>query len=115
MHQLLQSVKDGMTNTEIIEQTPSMAFRIREIDVLRQTLLAEKYGVTDTAAVNRLLSEWKSQGVHTVEDARHAAQEHSDRAPRRPSSSKNFDERNYTDDEIRSAMVSIDDLEDEDL
>ena len=45
MHQLLQSVKDGMTNTEIIEQTPSMAFRIREIDVLRQTLLAEKYAV----------------------------------------------------------------------
>ena len=67
------------------------------------------------SAVNRLLSEWKSQGVHTVEDAKHAAQEHSDRAPRRPSSSKNFDERNYTDDEIRSAMVSIDDLEDEDL
>lgn len=45
MHQLLQSVKEGMTNTEIIEQTPSMAFRIREIDVLRQTLLAEKYAV----------------------------------------------------------------------
>ena len=67
------------------------------------------------SAVNRLLSEWKSQEVHTVEDARRAAQEHSDRAPRRPSSSKNFDERNYTDDEIRSAMVSIDDLEDEDL
>lgn len=67
------------------------------------------------SAVNRLLSEWKSQGVHTVEDAKHAAQEHSDRAPQRPSSSKNFDERNYTDDEIRSAMVSIDDLEDEDL
>jgi len=45
MHQLLQSVKEGMTDIEIIEQTPSMAFRIREIDVLRQTLLAEKYSV----------------------------------------------------------------------
>lgn len=45
MHQLLQSVKEGMTNTEIIEQTPSMAFHIRDIDVLRQTLLAERYAV----------------------------------------------------------------------
>lgn len=45
MHQLLQSVKEGMTNTEIIEQTPSMAFHIREIDVLRQTLLAERYAM----------------------------------------------------------------------
>lgn len=45
MHQLLQSVKEGMTNAEIIEQTPSMAFHIRDIDVLRQTLLAERYAV----------------------------------------------------------------------
>lgn len=45
MQQLLHNVKDGMTNTEIVEQTPSMAFRIREIDVLRQTLLAEQYSV----------------------------------------------------------------------
>ncbi len=45
MHQLLQGVKDGMTNTEIIEQTPSMAFHIRDIDVLRQTLLAEQYSM----------------------------------------------------------------------
>lgn len=45
MQQLLHNVKDGMTNTEIVEQTPSMAFHIREIDVLRQTLLAEQYSV----------------------------------------------------------------------
>lgn len=45
MHQLLQGVKDGMTTTEIIEQTPSMAFHIRDIDMLRQTLLAEQYSV----------------------------------------------------------------------
>lgn len=45
MHQLLQNVKEGMTTTEIIEQTPSMAFRVRDIDLLRQTLTAEKYAV----------------------------------------------------------------------
>lgn len=45
MHQLLQSVKEGMTNAEIIERTPSMAFHIRDIDVLRQTLLAERYAM----------------------------------------------------------------------
>ncbi len=45
MFRLVQNIRDGMTTTEIIDDNPSMAFRIREIDLLRQTLTAEKYAV----------------------------------------------------------------------
>ena len=68
-----------------------------------------------TSAVNRLLAEWKAQGVRTPEDARPAAAQPSDRQPARPSSPQNFEERSYTDEQIRSVMVNIDDLEDDDL
>ena len=33
----------------------------------------------------------------------------------RPSSSKNFEERDYTDEQIKSVMINIDDLEDDEL
>lgn len=43
MFQLLQNVKDGLSTTEIIDNSPSFAFKVRDIDVLRETYLAEKY------------------------------------------------------------------------
>jgi len=43
MAQLVQDVQAGLSTVEIIEKDPSMAFRVREIELLRQTLLAEKY------------------------------------------------------------------------
>ena len=43
MHKLLQKVKDGMTTTEIIEESPSFAFKSRDIDTLREKLLYERY------------------------------------------------------------------------
>ena len=42
---LVQNIRDGMTTTEIIDDNPAMAFRVRDIDLLRQTLTAEKYAV----------------------------------------------------------------------
>ena len=45
MFRLVQCIRAGMSNTEIIDEFPNLAFRIRDIDVLRQTLLAEKYAV----------------------------------------------------------------------
>ena len=45
MFRLVQNIRAGMTTTEIIDDCPSMAFHIREIDLLRQTLTAEKYAV----------------------------------------------------------------------
>ena len=50
MFRLVQNIRDGMTTTEIIDDNPSMAFRVRDIDLLRQILMAEKYAVE-----NRLL------------------------------------------------------------
>lgn len=43
MAQLIQDVEAGKSTTEIITDNPKLAFRIKDIDILRQTLLAEKY------------------------------------------------------------------------
>lgn len=45
MSKLLDSIRDGKRTTEIIDNSPEFAFRIRDIDILRQTLLSEKYTV----------------------------------------------------------------------
>lgn len=45
MFRLVQNIRDGMSTTEIIDDNPAMAFRIRDIDLLRQLLTAEKYAV----------------------------------------------------------------------
>ena len=43
MYRLLQDVKSGLSTTEIIDDTPSFAFKARDIDTLRETFLAERY------------------------------------------------------------------------
>lgn len=43
MTKLLQSVKDGRSTMEIIEETPGFAFKIRDIETLRETVTAAKY------------------------------------------------------------------------
>ena len=43
MYKLIQDVKDGLTTTEIIEDTPSFAFKIRDIDVLRETYTSAEF------------------------------------------------------------------------
>ena len=43
MAQLMQDVKDGYSTTEIIENDPSFAFKINDIDALREKLLFEKF------------------------------------------------------------------------
>ena len=43
MAQLMQDVKGGLSTTEIIENDPSFAFKINDIDALREKLLFEKF------------------------------------------------------------------------
>ena len=43
MFRLIQNIRNGMSNVEIIEDSPQMAFKIRDIDIIRQTLLSERY------------------------------------------------------------------------
>jgi len=43
MSKLIENIRDGKRTSEIVDDTPNFAFRIRDIDILRQTLLSEKY------------------------------------------------------------------------
>lgn len=43
MTKLLQNIKDGCSTMDIIEETPGFAFKIRDIDTLRETIMASKY------------------------------------------------------------------------
>ena len=45
MFQLMQELRSGKSTMEVIEEHPNLAFRIPEIELLRQTILAEKYSV----------------------------------------------------------------------
>lgn len=49
MFKLIQDLRAGKSVMEIIEDNPKLAFRIRDIDTLRQTLLAEKYSMENRA------------------------------------------------------------------
>lgn len=43
MYRLIEMVKNGASITEVIDCMPNYAFRIREIEILRQTFLSAKY------------------------------------------------------------------------
>ena len=43
MYKLLCNVKDGLSTTEIIDETPSFAFKLKDIDILREAYLSERY------------------------------------------------------------------------
>ena len=43
MARIIEDVSSGKSTTEIITDNPKLAFRIQDINILRQTLLAEKY------------------------------------------------------------------------
>lgn len=43
MSQIINAVKAGRTTASIIQEYPKMAFRVKDIDTLRETLLGEKY------------------------------------------------------------------------
>ena len=44
MGKLIDDIKSGVSNAEIIRQNPTFAFHTQQIDVARQTLLSEEYG-----------------------------------------------------------------------
>lgn len=57
MFQIMRALRSSKTIMEIIEEHPNLAFRIREIEVLRQTILSEKY-----SAENRKLEVYYLYG-----------------------------------------------------
>lgn len=72
MFRLVQCIRAGMSNTEIIDEFPNLAFRIRDIDVLRQTLLAEKYAVEnrplDVSYIYGASGTGKTRGIYQKHD-----------------------------------------------
>lgn len=43
LSRLIEAVKSGESTTDILAQSPDYALRVKDIEILRQTLLAEKY------------------------------------------------------------------------
>ena len=73
MFQLLEDVKDGFTTQEIIRNNPAFAFKGRDIDQLRETLLAEQYeNANREVEVYYLFGESGTGKTHGIY-ARHSA------------------------------------------
>ena len=74
MYKLIQEVREGISTANIIERSPNLAFRVRDIDTLRQTLLSDRY-----ASENRKIEVWyifgasgtgKTRGIYERHDAK---------------------------------------------
>ena len=74
MYKLIQEVRDGISTANIIEGSPNLAFRVRDIDTLRQTLLSDRY-----ASENRKIEVWyifgasgtgKTRGIYERHNAK---------------------------------------------
>ena len=74
MYKLIQEVRDGISTANIIEGSPNLAFRVRDIDTLRQTLLSDRY-----ASENRKIEVWyifgasgtgKTRGIYERHEAK---------------------------------------------
>lgn len=75
MFQLLQNVKDGLSTTEIIDGSPSFAFKVRDIDALRETYLAERYRSENRAVTVHYLFGASGSGKTSGIYAKHPAAE----------------------------------------
>ena len=74
MYKLIQEVREGISTANIIEGSPNLAFRVRDIDTLRHTLLSDRY-----ASENRKIEVWyifgasgtgKTRGIYERHDAK---------------------------------------------
>ncbi len=74
MYKLIQEVRKGISTANIIEESPDLAFRVRDIDTLRQTLLSDRY-----ASENRKIEVWyifgasgtgKTRGIYERHEAK---------------------------------------------
>ena len=53
MYKLIQEEREGISTANIIEGSPNLAFRVHDIDTLRQTLLSDRY-----VSENRKIEVW---------------------------------------------------------
>jgi len=74
MFQLIEDVREGKTTVEIVDNAPNMAFRIKDIDALRQAILSERY-----AAENRNIEVCYVYGATGTGKTRGIYQKHNGR------------------------------------
>ncbi|HIY05895.1 MAG TPA: viral replication protein [Candidatus Evtepia faecigallinarum] len=74
MFRLMQNILAGMSTAEILTENPGLAFRVREIDQLRQTLLSDRYAVENRALEVTYLygasGVGKTRGIYARHDPR---------------------------------------------
>ena len=74
MAALLADIAAGKTTSQIIRENPKLAFRVKEIDVLRQTLLSEKYAeqnrIVETQYLYGATGTGKTSGIYRRHDPR---------------------------------------------
>lgn len=81
-------------------------------DKLIEYAAAQAVGRTyPTPYINQLLSSYRKNGINTVEDA----EKFSAISAARPAPQANFEQREYSDDELRSIITSIDKLSEDDI
>lgn len=80
---LIEYIKAGMSNAEIIKENPKFWNRIKDIDILRQTLLSDKYeheyrpvevvylyGATGTGKTRGIFEAHKAKNIYRVTNYR---------------------------------------------
>ena len=74
MSALIEDIAAGKTTSQIIRENPKLAFRVKEIDVLRQTLLSEKYAeqnrIVETQYLYGATGTGKTSGIYRRHDPR---------------------------------------------
>ncbi|HQO95869.1 MAG TPA: viral replication protein [Sedimentibacter sp.] len=74
MYKLIQQVRDGMKIADIIDESPDLGFKVKDIDILRQTLLSDRYAQMirsiETTYVYGATGTGKTSGIYKKHDAR---------------------------------------------
>ncbi len=83
MSRLLENIKEGKRTAEIIDDTPNFAFRIRDIDVIRQTFLSDRFtmenrnlsvsyifGATGTGKTKGIYQKHNAQDIYRITNYR---------------------------------------------
>ena len=74
MSALIEDIAAGKTTTQIIRENPRLAFRVKDIDMLRQTFLSEKYAeqnrVIEVQYIYGATGTGKTRGIYQRHGAR---------------------------------------------
>ncbi len=74
MYKLIQQVRDGVKIADIIDESPKLAFKVKDIDILRQALLSDQYSKiirnVETTYIYGATGTGKTKGIYDRHDPR---------------------------------------------